>query len=412
MCNKLKTIEIKRSFDYGDVMTRWCIRLILLIMIIGIPTAHAGKKKHTAPSLPAAYHNNQGALYLSKGEFQKAEFEFKTAIELSPDYAEAYSNLGLVYKRMNRLDEALVNFRKATECNPNYASAYNHMGAVYLAQEKYDDAIKVLRKAIDKDRSFADAYYDLGLAYLGLYAQSGYKETGKRDQAEMLFKRATEINPKLVDVHVTLAQLYLDKGETEKAVIRQRLAVELDPGNIASWKKMGEIYTHAGDPEKARAAHSRAKELKEAPQKMATAQALGMAATEFQTGVQIMENGEKALAAKSTSTAKQYFAEAASHFQAAISADPKMWDAWYNLGLALFQGGDSDGAIKAWKELLKQNPNYLRAVYNIGMVSWRSGKVDDAKPYLCKFVKSGQADFAQEVAVLKAELAKNNVVCP
>lgn len=372
----------------------------------------ASKKKPTSPSLPAAFHNNQGAIYLSKGDFRRAEFEFKTAIELSPDYAEAYSNLGLVYKRENKLDEALANFKKATECNPDYASAYNHMGAVYITQQKYNDAIKVIRTAMTKDRAFADAYYNMGLAYLGLYAESGYKEVGKRDQAEMLLKRATELNPKLVDVHMTLAQLYLDKGDLEKSIIRQRLAMELDPGNIAAWKKMGEIYERAGDKEKATASFNRAKELKEAPQKIATTQAEAQAAAEFQTGIQLMEKGEKAMQMKATDNAKRYFVEAATHLQAAAKASPKMWDAQYNWGLALFQSGDTDGALKVWKELLHQNPGYTRAIYNVGMVNWRNGKVAEARPYLCKFISVGGSEFATEVKSLQAELAKNNVVCP
>lgn len=385
---------------------------VCVVIVVGTGMGHASKKKLTAPSMPAAYHNNQGAMYLTQGELQKAEFELKTAIELSPNYAEAYSNLGLVYKKENRLDDALAVFSKAVQINPGYASVYNHMGATYLAQQKYNDAIKAIRKAIDKDRGFADAYYNMGLAYLGLYAQSGYKDFGKRDQAEMLLKRATEINPKLIDVHITLAQLYLDKGDTEKALIRQKLALELEPSSFEAWNKMGKIYDQVGDKEKAKAAYAQAKTLKEAPQKMAAAQAETAATTEFQTGVQIMTQGEKALDAKNTASAKQYFMEAASHFQAAISANPKLWDARYNLGLSLFQSGDSDGGIKIWKELLKQNPSYLRAMYNIGMVSWRNGKVNEAKPYLCKFIKLGATSYANEIQALQSELAKNNVVCP
>ncbi len=375
-------------------------------------TVNASKKQPTAPSLPAAYHNNQGALYLTQGDLQRAEFELKTAVELSPDYAEAYSNLGLVYKRGNRLDEALASFTKAAQCNPNYASAYNHIGSVYLAQQKYDDAIKATRKAIDKDRAFADAFYNLGLAYLGLYAQSGYKDIGKRDQAEMLLKRATEINPKLPDVHATLAQLYLDKGDIEKAVIRQRLAVELDPGNVETWKKMGEIYDRAGDKEKSKASFARAKELKEAPQKMATAQATTAAAAEFQAATQLMEQGEKALQDKNTVSAKKFFVDAAARYQAAIKTDPKFWDAYYNRGLALFQGGDTPGALKVWGGLLRKRPDYTRALYNMGMVNWRNGNINEARPHLCKFLQTAKGEFSAEAKALQAEMAKNSVVCP
>ncbi len=374
--------------------------------------ATASKKKPTAPSLPAAYHNNQGAVLLVRGELQKAEFELKTAIELSPDYAEAYSNLGLVYKQEKRYDEALANFTKATQLKPDYASAYNHIGTVYIAQQKYDDAIKAIRTAIAKNRTFADAYYDLGLAYLGLYSDSGYKDTGKRDQAEILFKRATEINPRLVDVHAALAQLYLDKGDIEKATIRQSLVLELNPASVESWKKMGEIYERTGDKEKAQLSFAHAKEIQEAPQKAAQADATTVATTEFTAGTQLMEQGDKALQNRNTANAKKYFTDAIPHFQAALQANPKLFDAQYNLGLALFQTGDSDGALKTWKSLLSQSPDYMRATYNVGMVNWRNGKIKEAIPYLCKFLQKGSKDFSNEVKSLTAEMAKNNMVCP
>lgn len=396
-------------FVYGDDM-KLMLRFFCIAALLGINVV-AFAKKPTAPTLPAAFHNNQGVLYLTHDELQKAEFELKTAIELSPNYAEAYNNLGLVYKRMNRLDDALANFQKATQLNSRYASAYNDMGAVYIAQKKYGNAIKIIHTALKKEPSFADAYYNLGVAYLGLYNESNHQDVGKRDQAEILLKKATEINPKLLDVHTTLADLYLDKGDYEKAIIRQRVAVEQNPNDAELWHKLGVIYQRAGDKSKAKASFDEAKHIKDAPQAQAAAQQQSAAEAVFATGVAYMEQGDKALAAKNTANAKKYFSEAIVQLQAAVAAKPDLWDARYNLGLAQFQTGNTDAALKTWDDLLKKKPDYLRAVYNVGMVNWRNGKVDTAKPYLCKFIASSNIEFSTEIEALKAEMAKNHVDC-
>lgn len=60
------------------------------------------------------------------------------------------------------------------------------------------------------------------------------------------------------------------------------------------------------------------------------------------------------------------FAEAAEYYRRALKLLPNHADAWANMGLALFEMGELDKAIKAYKRSYYLNPNNFHLVNNLG----------------------------------------------
>ncbi len=72
----------------------------------------------------AEAHFNKGYIYLTEYlEFEKAEPEFKKAIEIKPDYTEAVYNLGRVYEVMGETEKAKEKYREALKLTTNYPLA-------------------------------------------------------------------------------------------------------------------------------------------------------------------------------------------------------------------------------------------------------------------------------------------------
>jgi len=65
----------------------------------------------------------------------------------------------------NKYTRAIDCFKKAIEINPNYAEAYHYLGSIYKLREEYDSAIKYYQKAIEINSDYAEAYCDLGLVH-------------------------------------------------------------------------------------------------------------------------------------------------------------------------------------------------------------------------------------------------------
>ena len=61
------------------------------------------------------------------GRFDEAIVHFQRAVEIKPDFAEAYNNLANALARSGQVDAAIVQYQKALEINPDNAGAHNNL---------------------------------------------------------------------------------------------------------------------------------------------------------------------------------------------------------------------------------------------------------------------------------------------
>lgn len=91
---------------------------------------------------------------------EKIEY-YSRAIELNPEYANAYNNRGNVYRRLENYERAIEDYNKATELKPDYALAYNNRGIAYRHLKNYSRAIEDYNKAIEIKPDDASPYLNL-----------------------------------------------------------------------------------------------------------------------------------------------------------------------------------------------------------------------------------------------------------
>jgi tetratricopeptide (TPR) repeat protein len=126
-------------------------------------------------AVPLAKDKNLGAVlsrladsYSQAHQYDKAEENYKKAIELSPTDAALHNGLGNVYANANKIPEAQAEFQKSAELDPaGAAKAYFNLGATLYNTGKMDDAAEAFKKATEKDPTFADAFALEGRALMG-----------------------------------------------------------------------------------------------------------------------------------------------------------------------------------------------------------------------------------------------------
>jgi tetratricopeptide (TPR) repeat protein len=96
-------------------------------------------------------HNNLGNAYLDDGAFEKALREFRVALNLEPNYRDAYFSLGVAYYKIGRFEDAIKQFRFSLILKPNDSIAYNEMGIAYAQNGQLNDAMICFKKAIEID---------------------------------------------------------------------------------------------------------------------------------------------------------------------------------------------------------------------------------------------------------------------
>jgi tetratricopeptide (TPR) repeat protein len=158
----------------------------------------------------------------SIANWAEAEKEFKRAIELNPNYAQAHQSYGTYFQVMGRLDRAMEERMLAEKLDPLSPLAVANVGYPYYYAREYDEAIKHYRKALDLDSNYSWGHLWIGQAYL---------------QKEMYKEAIDEINQAIrlsngdTRARATLAHAYAVAGRRDDAI---KLLDELQqrPGSV------------------------------------------------------------------------------------------------------------------------------------------------------------------------------------
>ena len=79
-------------------------------------------------------------------------------------------------------------------------------------------------------------------------------------------------------------------------------------------------------------------------------------------------------------------------YTATLTRNPGCWMAHYNLGIALNDQGDADGAIAHYRQAVELRPSYAEAHYNLGRLLVQKGQLDEAIVHYEKALEINPAD--------------------
>ena len=137
-----------------------------------------------------------GDYHYRRGEYELALKAMDKAIELKPDFADAWNNRGVALDKLGRHEEALEAFDKAIELKPDYSDAWNNRGVTLGKLGRHEEALKAYDKAIELKPDFASAWYNKACSYSlkgdkenalknlskAIDLDAKYKEMAKRDE--------------------------------------------------------------------------------------------------------------------------------------------------------------------------------------------------------------------------------------
>ena len=142
--------------------------------------------------------NISGASSAGLKQFDAALKYYKKALEINPDYAEAYYNMGIALKDNGDLDAAIDSYKKALEIKPDYVGAYFNTGNILKDTGDLEAAIDSYKKALEIKPDYAEAYNNVGIAL---------EDKGDLEEAINSYKKALEIKPDYAEARENLILL-------------------------------------------------------------------------------------------------------------------------------------------------------------------------------------------------------------
>ena len=168
----------------------------------------------------AEAHSNLGVTLQELGRLNEAEVSLRQAIVLRPNYPEAHNNLGNALKEQGRLDEAEASYRQAIVLNPGYANAHSNLGATLQELSRLDEAEASYIQAIALRPNYAEAYSNLGVTL---------QELGRLEEAEESLKHAITLKPDFALAHYGLTKVLYNMSYKDSALESIKKANVIDP---------------------------------------------------------------------------------------------------------------------------------------------------------------------------------------
>jgi tetratricopeptide (TPR) repeat protein/predicted Ser/Thr protein kinase len=172
---------------------------------------------------PAA-HVYLARRYLQQGNVQEAIAEYEVAIDLDPEYVEAYIDLGNIMARENDLERALELFQEALDIDPDHVKAHLGMGDAYLLQMEFDAAALHYQIVVDQDPQVAGPHAKLGICHVRV----SDVEFG-RSECEL----ALRLDSKLPEGHFCMGVYFAQRGDLDQARREFEIVVESGSDRLA-----------------------------------------------------------------------------------------------------------------------------------------------------------------------------------
>jgi serine/threonine-protein kinase len=215
-----------------------------------IPVALSQKFAMQKPAFDGAYkHYLQGQGYLYRFDhgdnINKALESFQAAIDVDPNYADAYVGLAEAQlqnfnmsKNVSLLEPMINTVAQLKIIDDKHPLLAYLQGVLKLNQGDYDSAVKLLSKSIDLQTNFIKSYISLS---------KSYRELGELSKAEQILLQAYEFMPKNGLILTELGIFYYSNGDYNIAIDYFKLLVQQAPNNFTAYLNISACHYLNGD---------------------------------------------------------------------------------------------------------------------------------------------------------------------
>jgi tetratricopeptide (TPR) repeat protein len=199
-----------------------------------VGTAPAGSISVTSLLVPknAQKEFDQGIKDIRNNRVPQATQHLERAVREYDKFAAAWTELGKLYAVGKDLPKAREAYGKAIAADPKFAPPYVGLGAIQLQEQDYEGALESIDSAANADPTVTTglAGYIQGVANFRLNRMDAARES--------LLQAEKGPHPTIPQLHVLLADLYLDKQDSASAAMHMRAYLKEAPeGTFAAEMK-------------------------------------------------------------------------------------------------------------------------------------------------------------------------------
>jgi tetratricopeptide (TPR) repeat protein len=325
------------------------------------------------PSAPKAVFDETIGL-INAGDLGAAESRCRAALDACPHDINIQALLGALLVKMDRRAEAEALLRRVVDAAPEFAKPAEDLGFLLVQAGRPADALTFLERATRLDPSLERAWFTLGkaLAMLGRGKEADaafercfersperrmmahaaeHQKEGRIAEAEKLYRRVLQDNPRNVDALRLLAQIAQRYDHADDAERMLQEAIRIAPDFHLAILDLGQLYKEQDRYEEALACFDRV-----------------IALEPSQVQAPFLRAGTLARAS--------FTPEAAAGYRRCLELRPRHAGALLGLGHVLKAIGDYDGAVASYDGCIQNAPDSGETYWSLANL--KTYRFDDA----------------------------------
>jgi tetratricopeptide (TPR) repeat protein len=180
------------------------------------------------PPITADTHFAAGQLAETQGDYAGALKQYKEALKLEPKHKRALYRQAVCLSQLKKFPEAVASWKKYIEATAGEANGYSNLGFCHELAGQIDEAEGAYLRGIERDPKNVSCRtnYGLMLARLGRTAEgtlqlqavltpaevhynlaSVLEHQNRKEAAKAEYRKAIELDPKLIDAQTRLSAL-------------------------------------------------------------------------------------------------------------------------------------------------------------------------------------------------------------
>ena len=304
----------------------------------------------------------QGNTHLGLKRYQDALEAYDKAIQLKPNYLEAWNGRGKALDYLQRYEEAIASFDSALKIQPNNLDAWKERGNIQIKLQQYSEAIASFEKALKIQPNDFLAWHKRGIA---LHNLRRYQE------ALESYDKAVEYKPDYSEAWYQRGNALINLQKSKEAVESYDKAVQFQPNFQTAWYSKGSALNNLRDFKEAVNSFDQAVKLNS--DDFDSWYNRGWALHQLQRYEEALNSYDKAVKLRRSSDQAWYnlgnvlynlkqYQEAIASYNRAVDIKPEHYEAWYSRGNALFSLKRYKEAIESYDKATRFKPDYREAI--------------------------------------------------
>ncbi len=352
---------------------RECRRKFYVLPLLTLIAAALFLGACTTPEKAKAQHVARGQALLKDKKFQEASLEFRNALQIDDQLAEAHWGLANAYEGLQRYQEAFEEMRQVVELDPDNLDVRVKLGNYYLMGSKQSpaaitEAERLAKEVLQKDPNHIEGHVLMGSV---LFAQD------HKPEAFVELNRAIEIDPKRVESYLSLARFYALTKDLATAEATFQRAISVNGASALAHYEYGKFLVQLSR--------------------------LDLAEAEFLKAVQVNgANREARFVLASFYLVNKRFDKAEDAYKALAELDKDKPEGRSVLADFYSAVGRLDEAIAIYKEVVAKSPDYTQGHYRLAEILMMRGDIAGAKNEIDGILKNDAKD--RQAIILRARI--------